>query len=91
MSFAKKGIEVKDVDYHTQVPPEVEVYVRNRCLVEAVSNGKVTAKAVRANDHMSWQVGAMISGHMQLFAEIHAWVPEVLARKMVLAILKEIG
>ena len=78
------------VDYHTQIPSEPVVLIRNRYLVEAVLDGKVTAKAVRA-EGKSWQVGAMIAGNMHLFCEIYSWVPEVLGRKMVLAILKEIG
>lgn len=66
------------------------IIVRRSTLVEVVNqNGEIVAKAVRADTNSSWIVGRVIEGRISPVAEVHSHVPEVLGRKLVIAMLKE--
>lgn len=69
--------------------PEVVVQVRNRCHVEALKAGEVVGRANRPDTESDWQIGFVIKGKMTNCAVIYKWTPEVQARKILLALLKE--
>lgn len=69
-----------------------EVIVRNSLLVEGTRAGRIRAKATRADVNTSWFVGRWDdrADRWLIVAEVHSWVPEVLGRKLVLALVKEL-
>lgn len=73
------------------IPDDVRVVVRNKFLVEVIKNGNVTAKAVRGSVESGWHIGALNSlGVFEVLAEVLPNTQEVLGRKMVLALLREL-
>lgn len=70
------------------------VQIRDRNFVEAERDGKPTAFARRADEWSDWEVAFLdsVTGYWrQDVVRVHNTLPEVVQRKVILAILKEIG
>ncbi|AVD99677.1 hypothetical protein HWB51_gp059 [Mycobacterium phage Cuke] len=71
----------------------MSVQIRNALLVEAIHDrsGEVVGKAVRGTTESTWYIGRIIKGKMTQVATVEPHLPEVMQRKIILAIMKEIG
>lgn len=67
------------------------ICIRRNTLIEVINeNGDVVAKALRGSVYSPWIVGPVgENGQINAVAEINGFVPEVLGRKLVIAMLKE--
>jgi hypothetical protein len=71
----------------------IKITTRSKLLVEASDTklGVVVAKAVRADVTTTWFFGMLVKNKMTNVGEIYPYIPEVLSRKVVLAVVKELA
>jgi hypothetical protein len=66
-----------------RVAEMIKITTRSKLLVED--------KAVRADDESSWHFGMLVKNKMTNVGELYPYIPEVLRRKVVLAVVKELA
>lgn len=70
--------------------PSVELRICNLKRVEAFKNSQLVGEAYRADVDQPWFVGCILNDRMHVVGRVEPWLPEVLQRKAVLAMLKAI-